>query len=362
MTHTRKDPRRRPRRAAGARAFESLARAYVDDERIPGVAAAVMREGELAWARGFGLADLEEEREVTAESVFQLASVSKLVTGVAALRCFEQHRIDLDTPAQRFVEWRLAHPRHDDDITLRMLLTHTSSIQDNWDVIEEYYSYDEDTDVALGDFLRGYLDPDGDDWDARENFLRAPPGAESEYTNVGVALLGHLVERIDGRAFDRYCDEELFRPAGMRDTTWTISRVSPRRAAWPYSGDEWETDGFYSTPDYPDGQLCATVGDMARFVHVALGWDAHLRWLSPAATQEMVRVQRPELDEDQGLVWYWSESAGRRLVGHSGSETGITTTLWGDPSTRSVYAVFVNGDDDDDEVEDELLAALVGGR
>lgn len=363
-----KDPRRRRRRAsAGARDFEALARRIIDEERMPGIAAAVLRGGAVTWAKGFGLADLDDERDVARDTVFQLASVSKLVTGVAALRCFERNRVDLDGSASSLLGWRVAHPRHGRvEITPRMLLTHTSSIQDNWDVIDEYYVFDEDTDVALGDFLRGYLDPDGDDYDAGENFLRGAPGTENEYSNMAVALLGHLVERVDGRPFDRFCDEELFAPAGMRSTTWRISRVDEDRAAWPYSGDdEWETKGFFSTPDYPDGQLCSTVEDMCRFMHVAMGWDDRLRWLSPEMTREMLRVQRPDLDEDQGLIWYWNDVGGRRLAGHSGGEDGITTTLWVDPEERAAFAVFMNGEedeDDDESAEDDLLAALVDVR
>ena len=444
---TRLDPRKRRagasrRKTPGASLDEKVRRA-IGEKVVPGVAAALVRDGKTAFTGAWGLADLRRKRPVREDSIFQLASLSKAITGVAALQLFEQGRFGLDDPVSRHLGWELAHPRHKKKpITYRMLMTHTSGICDNWDVLDEHYVYDRDNPVRLGDFLRGYLERGGDEYDEDENFSEDAPGSAEDYSNVGVALLGHLVERISGQDFARYCADRIFAPLGMTSTTWIVSEVDRARLALPYidrneeddededdedegdyddedeedeeedegdyddedededdedeeeddeddeeDGDDeeedddeeeeddddegdgrevapdWFTKGLYSTPDYPDGQLCSTAPDLARFFSAVMGWGGHARSpLLSEATRKLL-FQGSALNEDQGLIWYRNEIDGRSLVGHEGDESGITTCAWVDPSSRRAAIVLMNGVPPDDvDLQGEITSLLLSMR
>jgi CubicO group peptidase (beta-lactamase class C family) len=334
--------------------LDAFVRERMEAAEAPGAALAVVADGRLAWAEGFGWADPEARRPATATSIFQVASVSKTVVAIALLQAIEDGRLSLDDEAQRHLPFPLRHPaRPTSAITVRMLATHTSGLADNWDTLEPLYRYGEDSPIALGAFLQDYLAPGGRYYDADDNFTSETPGTTSEYSNIGAALLAHLVERATGVPFDEHCRRRVFEPLGMTDSHWSVEVVPEERSAWPYTrdGSGWSTDGFTGVPDYPDGQLCTTAPDLARLLGVILsdGAPGGVRILSPASVALLQRRLVPSIDPVQGVLWYWDEIDGRAVIGHEGGEVGISTAVWADPATGDGVVVLLNGASEEED-------------
>jgi CubicO group peptidase (beta-lactamase class C family) len=224
--------------SARADAVEEELDAYIHRQmragRIPGLSVAVVRDADTVWSRGYGWANIPHELRATKDVEFMLASVSKTVTGVAVMQAVEDGLIDLDADVNEVLPFPVRNPEFPDDpITTRMLLTHTSTISDNWGVLTDVY-VEGDSSVALGDFLAGYFTPGGKSYDAERNFLSGHPGTRYRYGNVAVALAAHLVEAASGTAFDAWCDERTFAPLAMDETSWYLRGMERRGIAMPY--------------------------------------------------------------------------------------------------------------------------------
>ena len=144
-------------------------------ENTPGLSTVIVKGGEIVWLNHYGLADVGLGKPVTDSTVFLLASISKLFTSTAVVQLMETGQLQLDDPISGFLPFPVQHPLFpDSSITFRMLLTHTSGIQDNWTAMDGYYSTG-DPDMPLEEVIQRYFDPTGVDYDPNANFLAAPP-------------------------------------------------------------------------------------------------------------------------------------------------------------------------------------------
>jgi CubicO group peptidase (beta-lactamase class C family) len=325
---------------------DEAAAAAMEQGSMPGLAVAIVAGGRVAWAGGYGLADIEAARAVTPDTPFMLASVSKTVTAVAVMQAVEDGLVDLDTDINELlafevdntrVEGETIHPRH--------LGTHTSGIADNWHHLSNLV-VEGDSAISLADFLEGYL-VEGHTWYSGANYSAAMPGDSYDYSNVGASLFGFLVEVASGTPFDDHCDAHIFDVLGMEHTGWHLADLDPETLAVPYEmqGGEAVAVAHYGYPDYPDGQLRASVADLARFVAAisaggALGED---RILSEALTAEMLS-QQPYGGSGQGIIWYRTTMAGRTVWAHNGGDTGVATEIGFDPESGVGVLVLANTD------------------
>lgn len=316
--------------------------------RIPGLAAAVAVDGRLVWARGLGMADVATGREMTADTILNVGSVSKLVTSTAVMQLIESGRIGLDADVNDYLPFRVRNPAAPDaPITVRQLLTHTSSVNDS-DAYGATYACG-DPAVSLRDWLEGYLVPGGK-YFGQENFLEAAPGTAFEYTNVGYGLLGLLVEVVEDEPFSTYTRKQIFAPLGMASTGWLLSEIDAARHAVPYwlATAEVEPDPeekallpdrvleegelvpfcHYSFYNYPDGLMRTTIRDLAAFVLATQPGDLPDPLLQPATRQEIFRNQlegRIETDgRVQGLGWRRRDTERfGSLWTHGGADPGV---------------------------------------
>lgn len=258
-----------PEQAAGGVPSPAIDSVFADYDRgdVPGCAVGVMRQGRLAFARGYGMADLEHGVPLSSRSVFRIGSVSKQFTAAAAVLLAQDGAIDLDEPVRSYLP---ELPDYGPEFTVRRLLTHTSGVRDY---------------LVLMDLagLRGadfYTDADVMEMLARQPVTNFEPGAEFLYSNSGYFLLSQIVERVTGRTLAEFARDRLFGPLGMRDTHFHAdhSRIVPHRAdgyapaAWADGSDETAATGWrISTTRLPmigDGGVFTTIEDLAR-------WDAN---------------------------------------------------------------------------------------
>ncbi len=328
-------------------------------QKIPGLSAVVIRDGAVIWQDNVGFADVANQKAVTADTLFMLASVSKTVTAVAMMALIEDGAATLDEPIDAYLPFTVRNPRFPDTpITFRMLLTHTSSINDAASVYDNYYTQG-DSPVPLEDFLAGYFTPGSDYYDP-DNFLNAAPGKKYRYSNEGTALLGLLVQRMSGQSFEDFCANRIFLPLGMIDTAWRLAALDASRVALPYAfkrGKGYVSYGHYGYPDIPNGALRTTATQLAKFLMMFMNggsYNGHTV-LQPATVTEMTTAQIPDIDSGQGLIWYHQRVRKHEMIGHDGGDDGVSTAMFYEPSSSTGIIVLANGNKGADAVLKRIL-------
>jgi CubicO group peptidase (beta-lactamase class C family) len=338
--------------------------AELEPLRVPGLAAGVVADGRVACTAVAGMANIEEARPVAPDTVFAWASVSKTVTGTAALVLLDEGRLDLDDDIDAYLPFSTRNPNcPDDPITFRQLLTHSSSIVDNDAIYSASYTTG-DSPIPLGDFVRDYVTPGTESYDADANFARRCPGEIVRYSNVAVGLLGHAIEQIAGMPFDRFCRERIFSPLGMDETSFHLASLPVDDVAMPYDGHTSFTPvGHVGFPTYPDGLLRTSAPHLARFLAMTaeLGEYEGTRILAEETAREIQRLQIPDLDDTQGLVWYYDFDD--TLLGHDGEDPGTSSLMYFDPVDGAGVVLVANGDwyrnDGDSPEAYDLLQTLL---
>jgi CubicO group peptidase (beta-lactamase class C family) len=278
------------------------------------------------------------------------------------MQLHEAGTIDLDKDINNYLPWAVEIPNfNNDSITVRQLMTHTSSINDNWGTMSSYYGYPDPT-ISLANCMGSYFPTIGSDYNATGNFLNSAPGTSYHYSNMASALNGYLVEVSSGIPFDDYCDNNLFNPLCMENTAWHFSDFNSDQVAIPYSyqNGNYLPYSHYGFADYPNGQLRTNILDLGNFMIAILngGTLGSNTILNPSTVNEMLSFQIPLLDTTQGLNWYRTKlyhSGGEAMLwGHSGGEKGVNTHLFLDPSTNIGICVLTNGEGDGLYICDDL--------
>ena len=327
---------------------------------VPGLAAAIVKDGRVVCTATAGLANIEDNKPVTPNTLFLIASVSKTITGTALMQLYDQGKFQLDDDINEFLPFEIRIPAAPDSpITFRQLLTHTASIKDNPDYINcpgscaygsllgPMVTRGADSPISLADFTKGYVTPDGEYYDEDNNFEAEAPGTVADYSNIGIVLAGYLAEVISGTPFDRYCQDHIFAPLGMDKTSWRLAGIDQTILAMPY--DKSPSGGYlpyghYGEPDYPDGMLRTSVVELSRFL-IAYMQDGRFDdrdILKPTTVQDMLSSQTP-LKPSQGLVWVRHSIDNRTVWGHDGADNGAGAEMWFDPAKKAGVILMTNG-------------------
>jgi CubicO group peptidase (beta-lactamase class C family) len=210
-------------------------------------------------------------------------------------------------------------------ITFRHLFTHSSGISDSAYDNLDFSSGDV---PKLPDFLKNYLVPGGKLYGAQKNWSAARPGTTFSYSNVAVALLGYLGERMSGKPFDAFTRERIFAPLGMNDTSWRYEGVRDDKLAEPYdfAGAHFRRVPRARYPDWPAGLLCTSGRDFAKF----LTSYNNAALLKPETIQIMFTpdpvVMNPQSPAvRQGLVWALAPFNDGTVAFHPGGDPGSNT-------------------------------------
>jgi CubicO group peptidase (beta-lactamase class C family) len=314
---------------------------------IPGVAAAVVRDGELAWVGTYGYADVAAEREVDAHTLFIVASVSKTILAALALQMAEDEALDLDAPVDAVLPYAVRHPTYPNvPITARALFAHVGGLRDNWPALGRVTTQDVDAPMSLAEFGAAYVSEEGALY-SDANFGDRPE-TRRVYCNAGFGLLGHLLEVAGQSPLEALSEARLFGPLRMDGASWFLRDTDLTRLAVPYS---WSRrDGFLPNPHfgfahYPATSLRVSVTGLSRFAIAMLRGELEgVRVLSDASVAELGRPQFPEVSGGQGLAWSWRVVGGRRWLGHSGSTYGASTLLLLQPDEQLAIVLLTNSD------------------
>lgn len=274
-------------------------------DELMGLSVLVVDGGEVIYERGFGLADAAAQRPATAHSIYRVASISKAATATALMLLYDEGKIDLDRDVSDYLDFQLRHPGYPDKpITLRMLLSHQSSLHDG----EGYFNFSR---AMFGKalHLRELFVPGGQYY-TEDLWLDHEPGAFFTYANCPWGIVAAVVERVGGQRFDRFCAERLFAPLGM-DAAFNVRQLQHfdslavlyryEDGAWQAQADDY--GGQRPEPlvaeDYelgsngllfgPQGSLRTSVHDLAKFMllHLNDGATADRPLLQPATVRLM---------------------------------------------------------------------------
>lgn len=329
---------------------------------LVGLQVAYLSGGDQIWQGNYGVKELNTTDSVNAETLFMIASCSKPVTALGILKLADQGKLSLDDPVNDHLPYPVVNPHYPDQpITVRMLLSHVASLKDNWDVLSPLYTADSgggDSPLALEDFLKDYLTPEGEFYDPQQNFFQNPPASLFAYSNVGYALAGLLIESVSGQSFPDFMREEILDPLGMHESYWMLRNIPHENIARPHDRPN-EENGYettqvlphYGYPDYPDGQLRMPASDYARFLKVVVnkGMVDGKQFIDPDLMKEFIRIQFPKIAEYQALAWNYNEFDNfiyyllmPRLPSHTGADPGVATVVSFDPETGDAGIIFTN--------------------
>ena len=300
---------------AGADTIDDAVRSEMRRQQIPGLALAIIRDGQMPRIGSYGEANVEHHVAVRPETIFQSGSVGKQFTAASIQLLAADGKLGLDDPLAR---WLAPVPAAWNGITIRHLLTHTSGIPD----------YENASGAAELDLRRDYSEEDLVAF-ARALPLDFPPGSKWSYSNTGYVLLGAIIRSASGKFYGDFLQERVFGPLGMT-TARVISEadIVPNRAAGyrfvdnALKNQDWVSPTLNTTAD---GALYLTILDYVQ-------WDKGLREATVLSKEQLAEAWTPVrlsvgYSYPYGFGWHIDEQRGSRCIQHSGTWQGFETHI-----------------------------------
>ena len=276
---------------------------------IGGATVSVVKDGKLLFAKGYGYADIQKKQPVSPrETLFRPGSISKLFTWTAVMQLFEQGKLDLDRDVNEYLDFKIPDA-FGKPITLKNIMTHTPGFEEQ---VKDLFSYAA-VSPNLGEYLKTHIP-------ARIY----PPGTVPAYSNYATALAGYIVERVSGRPFEDYVEENILKPLNMTHSTFK-QPLPAGLAPFMSSGYRLASDQpgqFETVNPFPAGSMSSSATDMAQFMiaHLQEGQLGEARILKPE-TARLMHSRLFALDDAANAMcygFYEETSNGQRIIGHGG--------------------------------------------
>ncbi|MEM9989509.1 MAG: serine hydrolase domain-containing protein [Pseudomonadota bacterium] len=340
-------------------------------EKVPGLSAAVFNDKGILWSRGYGLSDIENNIPMQPNRHQILGSITKTVTTTAVLKLVEKGALDLDADISDYLPFIVRHPKYPEAIiTLRQLITHTSSLLDgpnpgpyntSYRTGEPPKDYVHFAQQFYGVGEQRYEEDSGffADWE---------PGEKYKYANVTWALVAKAIETASGQPFTDYTTKEIFTPLGMANTAWTPTDLDESSQSRTYinfvdgapASKAWSTLLFdvdpkerlkglpdgpypfvkqYAFPSFADGGLWTTSHDIAKYgsAYLRAYHGRQADFLKKSTVRQALSKQLSDRQYTEyrgikaiGFTWrnYHAPAIGNKAVwGHTGGELGSRTVI-----------------------------------
>jgi len=318
--------------------LEEKIQRHMQAGHVPGLALAAVRDGEIVYARGFGVASIETGQPVTPDTLFRVGSITKSMTATAVMRLVEAGKLDLDRPVREYVpRLTFSDPDAAERITLRRLLSHSAGLP------TDYAPYGRRDPEALEAYIRERM--------AGYPFI-APPGKLYAYSNPGVRLAGLVAQIAGGRYYTQLMQELVFDPLDMRRTTFdpTVAMTYPLAQSHELAGDgtvRVQHRFADNAGTYPSGMAISTSLDLLNFAQMLMngGRWGQRRILSPKSAAEMQAVQTDRYtatDGGYGFGLAVDTYKGLRRVSHNGSISSFGSRLAMIPEEGVAVVILLN--------------------
>jgi|AntRauMFilla1563_2_1112583.scaffolds.fasta_scaffold05405_2 CubicO group peptidase (beta-lactamase class C family) len=317
--------------------------AQKDFDDIPGLTAIVVEDQKVLWSGAFGLANVEKNIKAEASTLCSICSISKLFTSVAIMKLYDEGKLRLDDNVSDLLPAYNLQQKYPESgpITIRSLLTHSSGLPREAD-----YPYWTGPDFPF---------PTTAQIDSKlsEQETLYPASTYFQYSNLGLTLLGEIVEELSGVSYDEYVEEHILKPLGLSDTRTELpeqlygNELAIGYSALTRSGTREKVNFFQANGIKPAAGFSSNVENLGKFA----SWQFRLRdttsieILKPSTLKYMHNVHwiDPNWKTTRGLGFgIYKGEKGTVWVGHSGSCPGYETTLQIDLKSKRAYSVMIN--------------------
>ncbi len=326
--------------------LESDLEAIMDKYEAVGLSVAVVKKGELIYQKAFGKKDLATKEPLRSDHIFRIASISKSFSSTSVMQLVEAGKLHLDDDVSELIGFRVRHPKFPDKvITLKMLLSHTSSINDS----QGYFTLDSLNPKQNPDWVKCYND--------------YAPGEGYQYCNLNFNLVGAIIEKYSGERFDQYVRNHVLAPLGLYGGYCVDSLDSERFAGiYEYNTEENKyvlsegayhprreiirnyTMGYTAPVFSPTGGMKISAPDLARYMtmHMKGGKLDGTRIISKNHAR---LIQTPVSDNGYGLALRKTNMLipGEDLIGHTGAAYGLHSSMFFHPKKKFGIVAITNG-------------------
>ena len=294
----------------------------------PGAAVLAVKDGKVILRKGYGMANLELGVPIKPEMVFRIGSITKQFTAVAIMKLAEEGKLSVTDDIKKYLP---DYPTHGHTITIHHLLNHTSGIK-------SYTSVQEILSLMRKDMKPGEL---------IDLFKNQPmdfaPGEQFLYNNSGYFLLGAIIEKVSGKSYEAYIDENIFKPLGMSSSYYgSNTRIIPLRASGYEKGEKGIRNADYlsMTLPYAAGSLLSTVDDLHRWYQALEAGKV----LSQKSLEQMYTPTKLNNGKTQNYGYGWSLGtfSGEKTIEHGGGINGFITDAVRVPEKKVFVTVLTN--------------------
>lgn len=364
-----------PAKLANVGELETYLERVVAAERPPGLSVAVVKNGEIVYANGFGVANAQGDVAVTEETVYHWWSMTKVITAVSIMQLHEQGYLNIDHPISTYLPYfSVTHHDEDATVTIRQILNHSAGMSNATPEIFTWVHLEGDPPVNQSDFVASKF--------ADYDELRFAPGTKTDYSNWGYTVLGALIEAVAGQTYESYVVDNILQPLAMHNSHFVYTETM---AAHEATGSQHLVDLYtpffpllnltyiieervgmrfwfhrvYNDQTAPSG-LIGSAADVGRFMTAYLSADSRLLQPESFATmnEAITQVQHPSKPV-RGLGWeaHVTEN-GRFYLTHSGGGPGFATIMRVYPDEQLGIVVMGNDSTMDRDGLADVLANM----
>ena len=332
--------------------------AQVQYDNLPGLSVGIVKDQELLWTKGYGYSNVEDQVAATPKTIYSICSISKLFTSIAIMNLYEEGKIRLDDPVSDHLPDFNIQQKYEESgpITIRSILTHSSGLPREADAA---YWTGPDFPFPTSEEMKDRLGK-------QETLYSA--STYWQYSNLGMSLLGEVIEKVSGVSYDQYIEDLILKPLQLNNTKTILPEDQwGKQMATGYSS--LKRDGSRNVMQLFDARgikaaagFSSTVEDLAKFS----SWQFRLlkngkeEILKPATLKEMQRVHwvDPDFNTFWGLGFSVRQGDGEKVVGHGGSCPGYRTNLSLTPGEEISIIVMTNSMDNPATYGNEIAKIL----
>ena len=313
---------------------------------VVGLSVAVVRDGDITYGKSFGLKDAESRTALRENDLFRIASISKSFSATSIMQLVEAKKVSLGDDFSDLVGFKVRNPRFPDKvITLKMVLSHTSSINDS----QGYFNLDVINPAKNNDWAKCYNDYE--------------PGGGYQYCNLNFNMVGAVIEKLSGERFDNYVRNHILKPLDLYGgycvdsldnslfaTLYEYDSASNLQASpMAYAPRREQIANYvmgYTTPIFsPTGGMKISAPDLARYMimHMNFGLYKEVKIISKKSSRLMQKPVSKEEGYGLALANVDNLIPGKVLTGHTGSAYGLYSAMFFEPKEKFGFVVITNG-------------------
>jgi len=326
---------------------EANLKQIMESKDVIGLSVAVVKDGDIIYTHSFGWKDVESSSPLTDKNIFRIASISKSFSATSVMQLIEAGKLSLNDDMSDLVGFRIRNPKYPETvITLKMAMSHTSSINDS----EGYLSLDVINPEKNENWAKCYSDDE--------------PGKGYRYCNLNYNMVGTIIEKKSGERFDRYVKHHILDPlklyggycvdsldAHLFSTIYEYDSVSKKFRPSPlaYAPRREEIQNYvmgYSTPVFsPTGGMKISATDLAKYMimHMNKGEYKGTRIMAKKSAALMQKKISEEEGYGMAMMNVDNMVPGKMMTGHTGSAYGLYSAMFFQPKEKFGIVVITNG-------------------